>query len=83
VRAQFAVLDRVGVSTMNVLLYEPAGWNYSGGWSEPNLLSWLELRKQFPERLLVFGTVDFFHQVSGPDSVWDRQRHLQGSQAHR
>jgi hypothetical protein len=58
-RAHLDVLDRVGVTAFNVLLLDASGWSYPGGWSEPNLLAWLELRKRFPERVLVFGTVDF------------------------
>jgi uncharacterized protein len=74
------VHDRVGVATMNVLLYEPDGWNYLGGWSEANLFSWLELRKHFPERLLVFGTVDFRRVLKEPtffaDIVIELERYV-------
>src|SRR5581483_6296306 len=66
VRAHLAVLDRVGVAAFNVLLLDAAGWPYPGGWSEPNLLAWLELRQQFPQRLLVFGTVDFGRAAKEP-----------------
>jgi predicted TIM-barrel fold metal-dependent hydrolase len=59
VRAHLEVLDRVGVHAFNVLLFDPTGWPYPGGWSEANLHAWLELRKKHPERLLVFGTVDY------------------------
>src|SRR5262245_35937619 len=57
--AQLDVLDRVGVRTFNAVLFEPSGWSYLGGWSEANLLAWLELQKQRPSRVAVFGTVDF------------------------
>src|SRR2546426_6452239 len=53
VRAHLEVLDRVGVKAFNVALLEASGWSYPGGWSEPNLLAWFELRKRFPERLSV------------------------------
>jgi uncharacterized protein len=69
VRAHFEAMDRAGATAFNVLLYEPEGWPFAGGWSEPNLLEWLELRKRFPERLLVFGTVDF-RRVPKEPTFW-------------
>jgi predicted TIM-barrel fold metal-dependent hydrolase len=65
-RAHLQVLDRVGVAAFTVLLYEPEGWAYAGGWSDPNLLEWLELRKRYPDRQLVFGTVDFRRAAKEP-----------------
>jgi len=59
-QAQLEVMDATGVDTFTLLLFDPAGWPaFQGGWSETNLRAWLELRRQFPERLNVFGTVDF------------------------
>lgn len=66
VSARLQMFDRVGVAAFNVLLYEPEGWPYAGGWSDLNLLEWLRLRQQFPERLLVFGTVDFRRAAKEP-----------------
>ena len=66
VRAHLDMLDRVGVTAVTVVLLDASGWPYPGGWSEPNLLAWLELRKRFPERLLVFGTVDFNRVAKEP-----------------
>ncbi len=71
VRAHLEVLDRVGVHAFNVLLFDPSGWPYPGGWSETNLLAWLELRKKHPERLLVFGTVDFNRVAREPSFFAD------------
>lgn len=68
-RAHLDMFDQVGVAAFNVLLYEPEGWSYAGGWSDLNLLEWLRLRKQFPERLLVFGTVDF-RRVAKEPTFW-------------
>lgn len=65
-RAHLEMFDRVGVSAFNVLLYEPEGWTYAGGWSDAFLLEWLRLRQQYPERLLVFGTVDFRRAAKEP-----------------
>jgi predicted TIM-barrel fold metal-dependent hydrolase len=65
-RAHLQVFDRVGVAAFNVLLYEPEGWSYAGGWSKSNLFEWLEIRKRYPERLLVFGTVDFRRAAKEP-----------------
>ena len=65
------MLDRVGVDVFSVILYEPAGWTYLGGWSEANLYAWLELQKQFPERVVVFGTVDFGRVAKEPEFFSD------------
>jgi hypothetical protein len=59
VPAHLEVLDRVGVQGFAMLLFDPSRWPYPGGWSQANLLAWLELRKKHPERRFVFGTVDF------------------------
>lgn len=66
VRAKLTMLDRVGVTMFNVILYDPTGFPFAGGWSEANLLEWLELRKKYPERLIVFGTVDFGRAAKQP-----------------
>ncbi len=74
VRAELEVLDRVGITAFNVLLVEISGWpeyQHFGGWSEPNLLAWLELRKRFSDRLLVFGTLDFRRMVKEPTFFGD------------
>ncbi len=71
VRTHLEILDRVGVQAFNVLLYEPSGWPYKGGWSERNLIAWLELRKAFPDRLHVFGTVDFRRVAKEPEFFTD------------
>ncbi|MCI0701093.1 MAG: amidohydrolase family protein, partial [Planctomycetia bacterium] len=83
VRAELDVLDRVGVTAFNVLLVETSGserWQNRGGWSEPNLLAWLDLRKRFPDRVLVFGTVDFRRVVKERtffgDIVLELERHV-------
>lgn len=85
VRAELEALDRVGVTAFNVLLVETSGWpeyQHIGGWSEPNLLAWLELRKRFPERLLVFGTLDFRRVVKEPTFFTDIVEELERS-VHR
>ena len=66
-RAQLDALDGVGVDGFTLVLFDPAGWQYKGGWSEENLRAWLELRKQAPERVNVFGTVDFGRAAKEPD----------------
>ena len=71
VRAHLEVLDRVGVHACNVLLFDPEGWPYPGGWSEANLFAWLELRKKYPDRLHVFGTVDFNRAAREPSFFAD------------
>lgn len=66
-QAQFEVMDATGVDTLTLLLFDPAGWPaFQGGWSEKNLRAWLEVRRQFPERLNVFGTVDFGRTAREP-----------------
>lgn len=65
-RAQLDALDGVGVDVFTLVLFDPAGWSYKGGWSEENLRAWLELRKQAPERVNVFGTVDFGRAAKEP-----------------
>lgn len=66
-QAHFASMDATGIDAVTVLLFDPAGWTYKGGWSELNLRAWLQLRKQFPERLNVFATVDFGRAAKEPD----------------
>ena len=65
-QAQFAVMDATGVAALTLLLFDPAGFPFNGGWSETNLRAWLELRRQFPNRLNVFGTVDFGRTANEP-----------------
>lgn len=65
-QAQFAVMDATGVHALTLLLFDPAGFPFNGGWSETNLRAWLQLRRQFPERLNVFGTVDFGRAAKEP-----------------
>ncbi|MGE3807730.1 MAG: hypothetical protein AB7K24_23960, partial [Gemmataceae bacterium] len=48
VKAELAVLDRTGVDTIVVL---------DGGTSDGKLPAWIQLRQQFPERLIVFGNL--------------------------
>ncbi len=80
VRAEIEVLDRVGIAAFNVLLVETSGWSYLCSWSEQNLFAWLDLRKRFPDRVLVFGTVDFRRVVKEPtffgDIVLELERHV-------
>jgi predicted TIM-barrel fold metal-dependent hydrolase len=66
-RAQLDVMDATGVDAVVILLFDPAGWTYRGGWSESILKAWLELRKEFPGRLAVFGSVDFGRVAREPD----------------
>src|SRR5438552_59086 len=66
-QAHFDSMDATGIDAVTILLFDPAGWNYKGGWSEFNLRAWLQLRKQLPERLNVFGTVDFGRAAKEPD----------------
>jgi len=77
VRAELEVLDRVGVTAFNVL---PSTGAFPDTLSERHLLAWLELRKRFPDRLLVFGTVDFRRVAKEPaffaDIVAELERHV-------
>jgi predicted TIM-barrel fold metal-dependent hydrolase len=66
-QAQFDVMDAVGIDALNLVLFDPAGWPYKGGWSQANLQSWLQLREQNPKRLNVFGTVDFGRAAGEPE----------------
>jgi predicted TIM-barrel fold metal-dependent hydrolase len=70
-RGHLEVLDRVGVSAINVVLFDPTGWPYPGGWSEANLFAWLDVRKKFADRMLVFGTVDFNRVAKEPNFFAD------------
>ena len=65
-RAHFEVMDSVGVDAINLLLYDGTGWPNNGGWSEDSLDAWLRLRRRFPDRLNVFGTVDFGRAARDP-----------------
>lgn len=65
-QAHFDVMDATGVDALTLLLFDPAGFPFTGGWSEANLRAWLQLRRQFPERLNVFGTVDFGRAAKEP-----------------
>jgi predicted TIM-barrel fold metal-dependent hydrolase len=50
IRAELAVMDRVGVQAVVIL---------DGGTSDGKLPDWLALRKKFPGRLIVFGNIPF------------------------
>lgn len=50
IEAQLEVLDAVGVDKLAIL---------DGGWTTGNLLPWVELCKQYPDRLVLFGNIDF------------------------
>jgi predicted TIM-barrel fold metal-dependent hydrolase len=65
-QAQLDAMDATGVDAVTILLFDAAGWQYRGGWSEAGLRSWLDLRREFPERLAVFGTVDFGRAAAEP-----------------
>jgi len=79
VRAHLAAMNRVGVDVFTVLLFEAAGWQYKGGWSESNLEAWLEIREEYRRRLIVCGTVDFGRAAKEPaffeNIVRDLKRH--------
>src|SRR5438309_327988 len=47
-RAEFDVMDRVGVKRVVLL---------DGRWSDGSLPDWLRLRKKYPDRLIVFGNL--------------------------
>lgn len=64
--AQFEVLDHVGITAFNVLLFDPTGWQYPGAWSPENLTAWLAARSRYPGRLSVFGSVDFRRLAKTP-----------------
>jgi predicted TIM-barrel fold metal-dependent hydrolase len=66
-QAHFEAMDASGIDAVTILLFDPAGWQYQGGWSEFNLRAWLRLRKQHSQRLSVFGTVDFGRAAKEPD----------------
>jgi predicted TIM-barrel fold metal-dependent hydrolase len=76
-KAQFEVMDRIGVRTVVDLLME-------GGWSDGNLPAWMKLRDKHPDRLVVFGYInwgklkqkEFFEQL--PREV--EQQHRLGVQ---
>jgi predicted TIM-barrel fold metal-dependent hydrolase len=63
-KAELEVMDRVGVSVIVNLLME-------GGWSDGYLPGWVKLREQHPDRLVIFGYInwgklkqkDFFEQL--------------------
>ncbi len=63
-KAELEVMDRVGVGTIVNLLMD-------GGWADGTLPAWVKLRDKYPERLVVFGYInwgklkqrDFFEQL--------------------
>ena len=52
VRAELEVMDRVGIDVMVILLME-------NGWSSAHLPQWLELKRKYPDRLAIFGYIDW------------------------
>lgn len=65
-QAHLDVMEATGVDAFTLLLYDGTGWPNVGGWSESNLAAWLQLRREFPARLNVFGTVDFNRAAKEP-----------------
>jgi uncharacterized protein len=69
IKAEFEVMDRVGVQVcVNLLI--------GGGWSDANLPGWLDIRKKHAERLAVFGSVNF-RRVKEPTFFADIVRELE------
>ena len=58
-RVHLEMLDRVGVTAVNVLLLDGSGWPILGRLVGNELARLARAAQCFPERLLVFGTVDF------------------------
>jgi predicted TIM-barrel fold metal-dependent hydrolase len=50
--AELEVMDRVGIDVMVNLLMD-------GGWTTENLPAWMELKKKHPDRVVVFGYMDW------------------------
>jgi hypothetical protein len=76
VLAQLDIMSRTGVDKFVVLLFDTAGWKYPGGWSEANVLGWSKLLKEFPEQLIVFGTIGY-DRVTEPTFFQDIVRKLE------
>jgi len=56
IEANLDVFDELGIEKLAVL---------DGGWTGGNLLPWLEIGKKYPDRLALFGNIDF-SQVDAP-----------------
>jgi len=50
IQSHLEVLDAVGVDKLAVL---------DGGWTTGNLLTWVEICRQYPDRLVLFANIDF------------------------
>ncbi len=75
VPAQLDVMSRTGIDKFVVLLFDTAGWEYPGGWSEANVVGWSKLLRKHPEQLIVFGTMGF-DRVTEPAFFQDIVRKL-------
>jgi len=64
--AHLEVLDAVGVEKLAVL---------DGGWTSGTLLTWVEICKEYPDRLILFGNIDF-SKVDDPTFSEDIVREL-------
>jgi uncharacterized protein len=70
VQAEFAVMDRVGVRAAVILLMGKEGT------TRGRLREWLDLRNKHPDRLIVFGSVDF-DRIKEPSFFEDTVRELE------
>src|SRR5437016_3728399 len=50
-KAEFEAMQRVGFSAMVNLLID-------GGWSDRHLPGWIDLQKKYPDKLVVFGSIN-------------------------
>lgn len=71
IRAEIAVDDRVGVSSVVVL---------DGGAAAGNLSTWIDLKKKFPDRLIVFYKLRF-NDVAKPTFFADIVREIEEAKA--
>lgn len=78
-QAFLEVMDATGIDAATILLFDSAGWQYKGGWSDLKLRMWLQLRGQFPTKLNVFGTVDFGRASKEPDFFQQIVRELENN----
>ena len=69
-KAEFEVMDRTGIRAAVILLMG------KDGTTRGNLPAWLELRKKHPDRIIVFGSVDF-DRVKEPTFFQDIVRDLE------
>src|SRR5262245_18488213 len=69
-KAEFEVMDRVGVGAAVILLMGKQGT------TRGQLPAWLELRKKHPDRIAVFGSVDF-DRIQEPSFFQDIVRELE------